>query len=115
MTPEAQNVSIAKWCGMVYHKPTEEEVASGSYYQYEPDYRRDLNLIRKPVSDLIRLSNLGSIYILHLWEITGAQKRVGFMHELHPNILFEQVFIISLAAPEQQAEALLKTLNLWDE
>lgn len=45
MTPEAQNRAIAESVGAKYHKPTESEIASGSYYQYEPDYLTDLNLM----------------------------------------------------------------------
>jgi hypothetical protein len=41
MTHEAQNRAVAEALGRRYHKPSESEVASGSYYQYEPDYGAD--------------------------------------------------------------------------
>ena len=44
MTPEQVNETIAQLCGgLPYHKPTPEEIASGSYYQYQPNYFGDLN------------------------------------------------------------------------
>lgn len=43
MSPEAQNRAIAESIGAKWHKPTEAEIASGSYYQYAPDYTSDLN------------------------------------------------------------------------
>lgn len=38
MTTTEKQIELAKMDGKVYHKPTPEEIASGSYYQYEPDY-----------------------------------------------------------------------------
>lgn len=38
MKPEAANIAIAELCGKRWHKPTESEKATGSYYQYEPNY-----------------------------------------------------------------------------
>lgn len=37
-TREEKLKACAELDGKVYHKPTPEEVASGSYYQYEPCY-----------------------------------------------------------------------------
>jgi hypothetical protein len=37
------NVAIADKLGRKWHRPTEEEFKSGSYYQYAPDYFRDAN------------------------------------------------------------------------
>jgi len=43
MTDEEMNRQIAEFCGVKYQQPTEEELASGCYYQYEPDYVNNLN------------------------------------------------------------------------
>lgn len=44
---EEQNRAIADAIGVKFHHPTEEELKSGSYYQYEPDYVHDLNAMRE--------------------------------------------------------------------
>jgi hypothetical protein len=42
-TREEKLAMVAEKLGVVYHKPTPEEIASGSYYQYEPPYDTDAN------------------------------------------------------------------------
>jgi hypothetical protein len=47
MKPEEINRAIAEVCGVHYHRPTEEEIKRGSYYQYEPDYCGNLNTMHE--------------------------------------------------------------------
>jgi hypothetical protein len=52
MTDQEINVAIATVCGEEYHEPTGEEIKSGSYYQYQPNYTGDLNAIHSAWSQL---------------------------------------------------------------
>lgn len=90
MTEEEINIAIATACGKKYHKPTEEEIALGSYYQYEPNYFRSLDEMHEAEKVL-----------------TGEQA-------------WEYVQLLAptggwCATATQRTEAFLKCLNLWTE
>ncbi len=90
MTPEEINIAIAMACGKTYHKPTEEEIASGSYYQYQPNYYCSLD------------------------EMHQAEKMLKL--EQHPKYFCELQALNDwewMATSAQRAEAFLRTLNLW--
>lgn len=53
MNEEKQNMAIAEACGLKYHKPTEQELSSGSYYQYQPRFTQDLNAMQSVLVDHI--------------------------------------------------------------
>lgn len=97
MTTQAQNEAIAKAIGVKFHHPTEEEIKSGSYYQYEPDYTRDLN----------------AMHSAEKWLEQDIVRRNRYANELHNlDIPTPEFFRISATAA-QRAEAFLKTLGLW--
>lgn len=80
-----------------------------------PDYLNDLNAIRPVVLDLIRLGNKSSEYVLWLWEITGLQKRYGFIQTLAPSVLISELFVLANPTAEQMCEAYLKTIGKWTD
>lgn len=47
MNVTEQNRTIASFCGCEYNKPTQAEINSGSFYQYEPNYSGNLNLMQQ--------------------------------------------------------------------
>jgi hypothetical protein len=100
MTPEAQKIAISEACGKRYHKPTPEEIASGSYYQYEPDYLNDLNAIHE-AEKVLTLDLLRRMTI----ELHDVMVR-------HPELDWIPVHHATAA---QRAEAFLKTLGLWKD
>lgn len=104
MTPEEINRAISESLGKRYHKPTHEEIASGSYYQYEPDYFNDLNAIREA-----RLAIL-----------TTPELKVKFLNTLRTLLLLPGAHLISdydllNAGPDKQSEVLVRTINKWVE
>lgn len=94
MTPEAQNIAIAKVLGRKFHHPTEEELRSGSYYQYEPDYTRDLNTMNDAEKAMLAHGQHRQRYVSELRAITAD---IDVWH----------------ATAAQRAEAFLRTLGLW--
>ena len=91
MTDQEINEAIAEACGQRYHKPTEDEVKSGSYYQYEPDFCRSLDLMH--VAESILLPEQQETFSGHL------------LDRLH--------FFVAHATARQRAEAFLKTIGKW--
>lgn len=81
LTLEQKLIECSKLMGHVYHNPTEEEMKSGSYYQYAPEYHRSYDdiipVIQKQSETRYRL------FISHLvsrlspgqfqWDATPAQ------------------------------------------
>jgi len=100
MKEQDQRIVLCEWMGWKYHKPTPEEIATGSYYQYEP--------------------NTNSLDVLHEME----KKLTDEQHKEFRRILRYLVTDVphtdaeraaySASAP-QRREALLRTLNLWKE
>lgn len=105
MTPSQQNEAIAKWMGVHYHKPTEDEVKSGSYYQYEPDYANDLNQMSTAETKLRNLGGFG-------W--TDYLRNLGLRDDVL-DMSNEEFWKLACAPVEKRAWALLKTIKLWTE
>ena len=104
MKPEEQNMAIAEWLGVKYHKPTALEINSGSYYQYEPNYCRDLNAIHEAFARLenVQQARFGEelAYIL------------GIEHWTSCKLIIRAVMKATAA---QRAEALLRTIGKWHD
>jgi len=101
------NVAIAQVMGLEYHKPTEAEIASGSYYQYEPDFTTDLNAMaaaKKTLSPRQR-----DAYAGFLGALTGG-KQIDY-GATRINVTTEILFVTS----EQEAEAFLRAIGKWDD
>jgi|ERR1051325_2386424 len=96
MKPEDQRIAIAEFCGLPYHKPTEAELASGCYYQYEPDYLSDLNLMHKAENIIIKKTARRQRYVAELRAVTAD---IDTWH----------------ATAAQRAEALLKAIGWWTD
>ncbi len=92
MTEEAINIAICEACGRKYHKPTDEEVARGSYYQYEPNYYRSLDAMHSAE----RVLTSPETYIRELYKVC----------EPGP---------VTFSTAAQRAEAFLKTIGKWKE
>jgi hypothetical protein len=104
MNPEDQNKAICQAIEKEYHKPTEAELASGSYYQYEPDFTTDLNLMAQVESTLKTYDQIRE-YCSHLEKIVC---RVHSGLFLHP-------WVEIRASAAQKSEAFLRTLGLWTD
>lgn len=99
MTEQEQNQAIAEAIGMKYHKPTEAEIKGGSYYQYEPQFTRDLNAIHEAEGILLPSHQIDFAY--HLKELACPITGEDWMA------------IHSTAA--QRAEAFLRTIGKWKD
>lgn len=95
MTDREMNGAIAKACGKEYHKPTEEEIKSGSYYQYEPEFLNDLNACAEMENHIP-------------WEKTGQW--IANLEQAMGTIFLRHV-ICAPARP--RCIAFLKTMGLW--
>lgn len=95
MTPEAQRIIIAEALGRRYHKPTEAEVKSGSYYQYEPDFTSDLNAMR------------GAVLALRKQDFKAYMR---YQQEL----IKQDGLLYTDAAAAQRSEAFLKAIGKWE-
>lgn len=120
MTEEKQRIAIAEACGWrfsPYASPEMKEVAilswirpHGADWQPEclPDYLNDLNAMHKAEKTLTS-TQLGEYWFELSSVVTGFPR-----NELDSSNEFANADI-ACAAAAQRAEALLKTLNLWEE
>lgn len=99
MTEKEINKAIASACGKGYHKPTEEETAQGSYYQYEPNYYRSLDTIHE--AEKLLMDKQRAIYASNLADLLDAHGYRGIL--------------TCFATAPQRAEAFLKTIGKWKE
>lgn len=79
----------------VPHKPTDSEIASGSYYQFEPDYLKSSDTMRRLIEkfhDEVKLKMLDTL-----------GKKYRFTYQL------------MLAKPQDLAEALLRATGNWKD
>lgn len=104
MEKEAINKAIAESLGRKYHKPTEAEIASGSYHQYEPDFTSDLNAMHEAENNLAvnKAPEYSRQLALACERDYSASNRLGMGYNLWH------------ATAAQRAEAFLKTLGLWE-
>lgn len=96
MNEQEQNEAIVEALGQKYHKPTEAEIKSGSYYQYEPQFTRDLNSMHEV--EKILTDHTG--YWQWLERIQGG-----------PPLKFSLLH----ATAAQRAEAFLRTIGKWKD
>lgn len=119
MTPEAQRVAIAEWCGWIWHGDASWPKSPNNYYwkssdqnaisyQLLPDYASDLNAIVSATR--------------HLDEFEHIEFSKQLFHLLDGEYEFESVpdnwFVVFdnlHATAAQRCEALLKTLGLWKD
>jgi hypothetical protein len=106
MDPLEINKIITEHCGLRYHKPTEEEVKSGSYYQFEPNYYGDLNLMHQAEYKLTDEQQvLYNCYIENAVKASSHFKgRKGFHHVL---------FQFRHVEPRIKAECYVKAIGKW--
>lgn len=126
MTDQEINAGIAEFLGRKYHKPTREEIESGSYYQYEPDYCNDLNAMAaawtidppKPFTDSF---NFRCELAWQLRLVVERDYNANPFWKDHPFPLFKdqigtaQEYWIANATARQRAEAFLRTIGKWVE
>lgn len=113
MSPVEINMAIAEACGKKYHRPTAEEIASGSYYQYEPNYYGDLNAIHEAEGFYLKHCKtvdqeslwLDMLAVVCGWEKAGNPKEA--LYQSHLNCV--------RATAAQRAEALLRTIGKWTD
>lgn len=67
MKPEDQNIAICEALGRKWHKPTEDEINSGSYYSYYPDFTRDLNSMHEALK-LLKQSQYNKLWSSNPWD-----------------------------------------------
>lgn len=111
MTPERINRAIAEWMGKPYHKPTEEEIKSGCYYQYEPNYCNDLNAMREAANNLSQDQQESFVHNLIGIIVNPVEVEYGPLNLTQADILW----MVSHATSEQRAESLLRTIGRWEE
>lgn len=108
MTDEQIIIAVAKLDGVEYHKPTEAEIKSGSYYQYEPNY-----LVSRDAIIPVIESQLGD----------NEERWSKFLHELGKLVGFHLGMEVPrwnlmkrfmFATPRQLCIALLKETNQYD-
>lgn len=108
MTDIEINTTIAEALGRKYHRPTEEEFRSGSYYQYEPNFCDSLDLMHEAeawlkANDKPTDRNHGGLihaYQIAHFDILGQGHAPTYFCLLH-------------ATARQRAEAFLRTIGKW--
>jgi len=109
-TDQEINEFLCNACGHEYHKPTAEEVASGSYYQYEPNYTGDLNAMAD-VRRVIRERGKQNDFIAALWDACGLPKSFTFWTMRN----IDSLFAVIDAPARVQAPAAYEVLKeKWD-
>ncbi len=107
MSPEEQQIAIAAAVeaatGLIHHQPTPEEVYTGSYYQYWPNYLYDLNACHLVEEAKLTTPELQEVYCGWLDFIT--------FHSGKPVHKGRHGRYSATAA--QRVEALLRTFNLY--
>ena len=106
MTDQEINMAIAKANGKPYHKPTEEEINSGSYFQYEPDYFHNLNLMHDA------LNSLDDFQLKRVYVFLGMLPE--FCETVNKNVVSRPWRMLRVSA-HQLAEAFLRVKGLWKE
>jgi hypothetical protein len=103
MTAETMNRKLAEWMGHRYHKPTEAEVKSGSYYQYEPDYTKSLDAVAEAEARLV-----GNVKLIHRYQVECF--KILSVDGSAPTI-----FCYLKMTALQRCTALCHALGLWKE
>ena len=105
MSPEKQRIAIATACGW-----TDTQIIDGKYGQTDvPDYLGDLNAMheaKKVLWDRLLLE-----FVKKLADITCSA--MGFRWEKLTTD--DHLILVANATAEQEAEAFLRTLGLWED
>lgn len=109
MTELEINMAIAKALGKQYHKPTDNELLQGSYYQHEPSYTGDLNACHEMEKTLDTENQV--FFIAELFSILGIDSP-SFTSEARPNDFY---FKCCHATAQQRCEAFLRVNGLWKD
>lgn len=102
MTELEINRAIATKIGVNYNKPTEKEVKSGSYFQYEPNYYISLDTC---VNFERTLDILFDEYYNQLWIIVKKSNTEKTLNQKLQRVV--------CATAPQRCEAFLRLHNLW--
>jgi hypothetical protein len=102
MTDLELNKILCEFVGRNYHKPTEEEERTGSYYQYEPDFCND--------RDTLAVA-LGFCTDSQLWK--AIEILLG--GKLYPALCQDRILELVKTNPRQWSEALVKAIGKWVE
>lgn len=99
MNDQEINCAVAEACGRRYHAPTPEEVQSGSYYQYQPDFCHDLNAMHAAEETL------------------SVRERDDYGERLSKLSRFGMTdnFAAAHAIARERAEAFLRTIGKWKD
>lgn len=96
------NKAICEGLGRTYHLPTDEEMRSGSYYQYAPNYCGDLNEVAQVEKSLTNdeqleyAEYLTSNFTEEFCDLAGTR---------------EHIFACATLTAKQRAEALLLVIT----
>lgn len=104
MSPEAQNIAICEAWGRSWHRPTAEELKSGSYYQYEPDFTRELGVIQRVCEDVLTDDEWDAMADA----LFAARTAGGRFPYRYPSVLLR-------ADASTWCRALLKVKGLWKD
>lgn len=122
MTPEAQRIAIAEFCGwkrVVFQtqilaiKSTEWTSPNGTKYPdigYLPDYLNDLNAMHEAELSSFKTPTERCNYLCCLENVSSRTREVCSDHTIDP---VTQWACFSTAA--QRAEALLRTIGKWKD
>ncbi len=109
MTDIEINTAIAETCGQKYHRPTEAELKTGSYYQHEPDYCTNLNLMHEaekiltPEQEEIYVDRLAAAIMSDAYEDDPRYNKSSLSSS-------DSTYRCSA---KQRAEAFLRTVKKW--
>lgn len=103
MTPNAQIKAIAELDGREYHKSTEAEIATGSYYQYEPNYLHSRDAIIPVIEK--QSHRIKTNFVMFLWCSLCIKHDDAWQTD--------DIIAIYFATPSQLSEALLRATGNW--
>lgn len=103
MSDEELLIEVAKLDGKEYHKPTEEEVKRGSYYQYEPDYLTSRDAVVPVIEKQFSNDTQRSDFICTLGDICRSENKNWW------------AWTTLTATPRQLCLALLKATGRYKE
>lgn len=106
MTPEAQRIAIAEFCGWVWHSPTGIWIPPNANELELPRYLNDLNAMHEAEKNLD--TGLAKQFAWELHKVMPGQQSWPPRSPLH-------TYIILHATAAQRAKALLRTIGKWVE
>lgn len=115
MTTDTQNIAICEAIGRLkWHRPTPEEIATGSYYQYEPDFTRDLNAMHE--AEKVLTEEQCQCFSQALYDIAhGRTVNTDDYYGGYFEVPYYSLRKFVSATAAQRAEAFLKCLDKWTD